>query len=162
MTTNEPQQSPDAPGGLTPEEERRAAVDLFNHVWELMETPARSIEQDDRMAHAAHASRYHWERVGDATNLLAGEWQCSRVYSVLRRAEPALHHAECALRIAKDAGITGFFLATCYEALARARAVAGDRAESDAAREQAAQAAEAITDPEERKIFDRDMATLPA
>ena len=160
MTTNDQQKS-GAPGGLTPEEERRVAVDLFNHVWELLETPARSTAQDERMVHAAHASRYHWERVGDATNLLAGEWQCSRVYSVLRRAEPALHHAECALRVAQEAGITGFFLATCYEALARAHAVAGDRAASDAAREQANRAAEAITDPEEREIFDRDMATLP-
>ena len=73
----------------------------------------------------------------------------------------AAHHAECARRVAQEAGITGFFLATCYQALARAHAVAGDRAASDAAREQANRAAEAITDPEEREIFDRDMATLP-
>jgi DNA-binding transcriptional MerR regulator len=151
----------DTPGGLTPEEERRVAVDLFNHVWELLETPSRTIEQDDRMVHAAHASRYHWERVGDAANLVAGEWQCSRVYAVLGRAEPALHHAGRAHEMAEGADITGFFLATCFEALARAHAVAGDRAASAEARAHAEDAARAITDPEEREIFDRDMATLP-
>jgi DNA-binding transcriptional MerR regulator len=153
-------QAPDTPGGLTPEEERRVAVDLFNHVWELLETPSRTVEQDDRMVHAAHASRYHWERVGDATNLVAGEWQCSRVYSVLGRGEPAVHHAQRALEIAQGADITGFFLATCYEALARAHAVAGD-GRAEGYRRQAQAAAEAITDGEEREIFDRDMATLP-
>jgi DNA-binding transcriptional MerR regulator len=161
LTTASEAMPTDTPGGLTPEEERRVAVDLFNHVWELLETPSRSIEQDDRMVHAAHASRYHWERVGDATNLLAGEWQCSRVYSVLERGEPAVHHARRALAIAEGAGITGFFLATSYEALARAHAVAGDRAASDRFRLQANEAAEAITDPEDREIYERDMATLP-
>jgi DNA-binding transcriptional MerR regulator len=158
--TADTQQAPDTPGGLTPEEERRVAVDLFNHVWELLETPSRSAAQDDRMVHAAHASRYHWERVGDPTNLVAGEWQCSRVYAVLGRAEPAVHHAQRALEIARDAEITGFFLATCYEALARAHAVAGD-GETEGYRVLANEAAETITDVEEREIFDRDMATLP-
>ena len=51
-------------GGLTPEEERQVAVDLFNHTWELLETSDRTPAQDDRMLHAAHASRLHWERTG--------------------------------------------------------------------------------------------------
>jgi hypothetical protein len=37
-------------------EERQRGVDLFNEVWRLME----SRENDDRMLHAAHASRSHW------------------------------------------------------------------------------------------------------
>jgi len=47
------------PGALTPEGERRLAADLFNHTWELLETPERTPAQDDRMIHAAHASRFH-------------------------------------------------------------------------------------------------------
>jgi hypothetical protein len=35
------------------------------------------------MIHSAHASRYHWQAVGDASDKAIGEWQISRVYSVL-------------------------------------------------------------------------------
>jgi hypothetical protein len=43
---------------------RQLGVDLFNHVWTLMETPDRTIAQDDEMLHGAHASRYHWGLLG--------------------------------------------------------------------------------------------------
>jgi DNA-binding transcriptional MerR regulator len=151
----------DAPGGLSPEEERQVAVDLFNHVWELLETPDRTLEQDDRMLHAAHASRFHWERVGTATNLAIGEWQVSRVYSVLGRAEPALHHGARCLAICEAEDVAPFYRAEAYEAIARAHAVAGDRVASASAEAEAWRAAERIEDEEERQMFAQDMATVP-
>ncbi|HEX6844900.1 MAG TPA: MerR family transcriptional regulator [Actinomycetota bacterium] len=150
-----------APGGLTPEEERQVAVDLFNHTWELLETAERTREQEDRMVHAAHASRFHWERVGTPTNLAVGEWQVSRVYAVLGRGEPAVHHATRCREICEEEGVEPFYLAEAYEALARAHAVAGDRASAADAEAQAWRAAERITDDEERQMFEQDMASLP-
>ena len=149
------------PGALTPEGERRLAADLFNHTWELLETPERTPAQDDRMIHAAHASRFHWEQVGDATNLVIGEWQCSRVYAVLGRPEPSTWHARRALALCDEAGIDGFFRAASYEALARACLVAGDRVGAAEAEAAAWSAAEAIDDDEDRQIFEQDMASLP-
>src|SRR5215212_5291328 len=105
-------------------DERQLAVDLFNGVWRLMETEDRTAAQDDRMLHMAHASRYHWEQVGTAAHLARGEWLCSRVYSVLGRAEPARHHAQRVLEICQEQGIGDWDLAYAYEALARAAAVA--------------------------------------
>jgi DNA-binding transcriptional MerR regulator len=148
-------------GELVPEDERRLAADLFNHTWELLETPDRTPAQDDRMIHAAHASRFHWEQVGEPVNLVAGEWQCSRVYSVLGHAEPAVYHARRALAICDEAGITGFFLASANEGLTRALLVAGDRPGAAAAEATAWSAAEDIDDDEDRQIFEQDMATLP-
>jgi hypothetical protein len=72
---------------------RRLGVELYNHVWTLLELPLRTPEQDDELIHAAHASRYHWSQAGTPKNLARGEWQVSRVYAVLGRAEPALWHA---------------------------------------------------------------------
>ena len=72
---------------------RRLAAGLFNRVWTLLDTPDRTPEQDDEMLHAAHASRYHWGELETGARLARGEWQCSRVYAVLGRPEPALHHA---------------------------------------------------------------------
>jgi DNA-binding transcriptional MerR regulator len=148
-------------GGLTTDDQRRLAADLFNYTWELLETPDRTPAQDDRMIHAAHASRFHWDRIGDVTNLVAGEWQCSRVYAVVGRPEPATHHARRALALCADADVTGFFLAASYEALARALLVAGDRVGAAEAEAAAWAAAAAIDDDEDRRIFEQDMASLP-
>ncbi len=83
---------------------RTLAVDLFNHVWTLLERTDRTPMQDDEMLHAAHASRFHWGEVGEPVNLARGEWQCSRVYAVLDRAEPAMWHATAMPRVVRGAG----------------------------------------------------------
>ncbi|PWJ47582.1 DNA-binding transcriptional regulator, MerR family [Quadrisphaera granulorum] len=140
--------------------DRQLAVDLFNGVWRLMETEDRTPAQDDRMIHAAHASRYHWEQAGTAVNLARGEWQCSRVYAVLGRAEPALHHARRVLEICQENGIGDWDLAFAHEALARASAVAND---DDAVRRHLADAqaaAEHIADPEDRALLESDLASI--
>jgi DNA-binding transcriptional MerR regulator len=150
-----------APGGLTPEEERQVAVDLFNHTWELLETADRTREQEDRMLHAAHASRLHWERTGTTTNLAVGEWQCARVYAVLGRAEPALHHARRCIELCEASDVEPFYLGEGYEALARAHAVDGDRAASADAEAEAWRIAERVEDPEERQMLEQDLGSLP-
>jgi DNA-binding transcriptional MerR regulator len=139
MTDQDKQNTDGATG-----DERRTAADLFNGVWRLLEKEDRSVEEDDRMLHMAHASRYHWGQVGAPVNLSRGEWQCSRVYSVLGRAEPALHHARRGLEICQKHGIGDWDLAFAYESLARAHAVAGDTDQARAWTEQALADLEAI------------------
>jgi|tagenome__1003787_1003787.scaffolds.fasta_scaffold20922173_3 DNA-binding transcriptional MerR regulator len=140
-------------------DERTLAAHLFNGVWTLMETEGRSTAQDDRMLHMAHASRYHWEQVGTGANLARGEWLCSRVYAVLRRPEPALHHARRVLEICTTHGIGDWDLAFAHEALARAHAVAGDDAAARAALERAR--AQEVADPDDRALLERDLASIP-
>jgi hypothetical protein len=142
-------------------DERQLAVDLFNAVWALMETEDRTPAQDDRMLHMAHASRFHWDQVGTAANLARGEWQCSRVYAVLRRPEPCLHHARRVLEICEEHGIGDWDLAFAHEALARGHAIAGERAAARASLEDARAAAEAIADPADRALLESDLATIP-
>src|SRR5207344_1676246 len=110
--------------------ERELAKRLFNMVWSLLEQPSRTTEEDEVMVNAAHASLYHWLRVGEPVNEVRGEWQVSRVYSVLHRAEPALHHARRSLALCEQHGIGDFDLAFAYEAMSRAHMVAGDAAEA--------------------------------
>jgi len=87
---------------VTPEEERQLAVDLFNRAWTLMETAERTEEQDDELINTAHASAYHWTQVGTPANRARSEWQLSRAYTVLDRAEPALHHARRCLAYCEE------------------------------------------------------------
>jgi hypothetical protein len=149
------------PKNLPTDDERELAKSLFNGVWALMDREDRTVDDDDTMLHMAHASRYHWGNVGTTVNLARGEWLCSRVYAVLRRAEPAHHHAQRVLDICTREGIGDFDLAFAYEALARAAAIAGD---ADAARrftEQALAAAADISDDEDRELLLSDLETIP-
>ena len=143
-----------------PEARRRLAIDLFNHTWTLLEATDRTPDQDDEMLHAAHASRYHWGEVGDAANRARGEWQCSRVYVVLGRPEPALHHARRCLAVCEANGLGDWDLAAAYEAVARASRLAGDDADLARYRGLAREQLERIVDPEDRRIIEADVATL--
>lgn len=146
---------------LEPEQERRLAAALFNEVWRLLELPGRTEVQDAAMLHGAHASCYHWMAVGEPVHRARGEWQVSRVCSVLGQPEAAFLHAQKVLDICQREGIGDFDLAFAYEALARASAAGGD---TEAARAWAAQAREAvagITDQEDRDLVLADLATIP-
>ena len=140
---------------------RRVAIDLFNEVWTLLETNDRTPEQDERMIHAAHGSRLHWEASGTTENMAVGDWLCSRVYAVLGRAEPALYHARCCHRRAVSERLPDWVLAEAHEALARAHAVAGDVDDARHHAEEARAIADRIEDDEDREVVLRDLATLP-
>jgi hypothetical protein len=152
-----------APGTGSVSDERMLAAQLFNETWRLMEKENRTKEDDDRMIHAAHASRYHWGQVPAATpaHLARGEWQISRVYTVLRRGEPALHHAQRVLDICQANGIGDWDLAFAYESLARACAVAGDAAQARQYTDQALAAVKEIADDEDRDLVLADLETIP-
>lgn len=146
---------------LSAEEERKLAITYFNSVWTLMEKEDRTTEDDDLMLHMAHASRYHWGQVGKAEHFARGEWQVSRVYAVLHRSEPCLHHAQRVLDICLANEIADWDLAFAYEALARGHAVAGDAEAARAMTERALQAVENVADDEDRKIVLADLETIP-
>ena len=142
---------------------RKLGADLFNHVWTLLRLPQRTPEQDDEMIHAAHASRHHWAAVGTAANVARGEWQVSRVYAELGRAEPALYHAgRCLAYCGQNPNeLEDWDLPYAYEALARAYLAGGN---VDQSREHAARArelAERVADDEDRELLASDLATLP-
>jgi DNA-binding transcriptional MerR regulator len=148
------------PIALEAEERRQLAADLFNRTWELLELPGRTPDQDDEMIHAAHASRYHWGEVGTPANRARGEWQCSRVYAVLGRPEPALHHARRCVAICEEHDLGDWDLAAAWEAVARAARVAGDEATQRDAMSRGRGALDAIADPEDRRSIEADLDAL--
>jgi len=147
---------------VTPGERRQLAVDLFNHAWTLLRLPERTPEQDDELIHAAHASRHHWGEVGNAANLARGEWQLSRVYATLGRAEPALHHAHRCLAYceANADEIEDWDLPFAYEALARAHGANGETDEAAGCAARARELAARIADPADRELLESDLATV--
>ncbi len=145
--------------GVTEDDERRLAKDLFNGVWDLLDRGDRTRDDDDRMLHMAHASRHHWGVVGGPAERARGEWQCSRVYAVLVRPEPCLHHAQRVLELCGEYGLGDFDLAYAHEALARGHALAGDA--ETARRHRAAARTVPIAEDDDRELLDADLATIP-
>jgi hypothetical protein len=135
---------------------RQLGVDLFNEVWRLM----RTREDDDRMVHAAHASRFHWGEAPECKpeNLARGEWQVSRVYTVVGLAEPALRHAHRCLDICETNALGDWDLAYAYEAVARAYKTVGKDPEAKAYKKLAGEIP--IADDDDREHLLDDLATL--
>jgi DNA-binding transcriptional MerR regulator len=143
------------------EQHRHWGKTLFNDTWRLMEKEDRTPDEDALMIHQAHASAYHWLQVGTPANHARGHWQCSRVYCVLGRGEPALYHARFVLDICQRNGIGDWDLAFAYEALARAHAVAGDADEARRWLEQARLASADIAEDDDRELLLSDLETIP-
>ena len=144
--------------------QRQLGVDLYNSTWSLLEKADRTAAETDELIHRAHASRWHWARVGPGVNLARGEWLCSRVYATLGRGEPALWHARRSVEI--NEGLAGdaresWDLPAAYEAMARASFAAGDPASGALWKAKATAALADITDPDDREPIAQDIATLP-
>lgn len=141
---------------------RRLAVDLFNRTWALLDQGERTPLEDDELLHTAHASAYHWSRVGAPENFARSEWQVSRVNAVLGRGEGAVHHAQRCLDHCVEHGIGDWDLAFAYEALARAHKVAGNEEEYRRNLRLAREAARKIAEDDDRELVERDLAELAA
>jgi len=126
-----------------------------------METENRTLEQDDEMIHATHASAYHWRQAGEIKNFARSEWQCSRVYVVLGRPEPALHHARRCLEWCEAGEVEDWDVPYAYEALARAHLVAGNEDEAKRLADRARELAADVAGEKDREHLEEDLATLP-
>ena len=147
---------------LDAETHKRLGIDLFNKTWTFLEKDARTQAEDDEMLHCAHASAYHWLQVGTQANRARSEWQCSRVYAVLGRPEPALAHARRCHELVESAPdeMEEFDLPAAYEALARASWVAGDLSEARRYRELGLTETAKIEEEEDRRIMETDFASI--
>jgi tetratricopeptide (TPR) repeat protein len=134
----------------------------FNKAWELLDKPDRSEEENDQMVRLSLASHWHWTQRKDfvATNASAAYWQTSRIYAVLGQAENARTFAEKCLEVSQGEDIPPFYLAYAYEALARAECVAGNRDQMEQYLEEARRVTDELSDPDERKWLQGDLATI--
>ena len=133
---------------------RQWGVDLFNATWDLI----GSREDDDLMLHKAHASAYHWSQAPECTpaNRARAEWLVSRVSALAGLPDAALRHAHACLRWCEEHDLHDWDRAFAYEAIARARKLAGADPADDVARARAVP----IADDEDRELLERDLQEL--
>jgi hypothetical protein len=143
------------------EAHKKFAVNAFNLTWDLMDKEERTPEENDQMVNAAHASRFHWGEIGTPLEFERGEWQISRVYSILNRPEEAQYHAQRCLDICKSNHIGDFDIAFAYESMARAAAIAGQSAEAEKYIQLARESGEGIEKQGDKDYFFGELKTIP-
>ena len=139
----------------------RLAKSLFNRSWDLLEKPGRTYQEDHDMLQAAFASRYHWGVVGTEDKWMIGDGQVARIAASLGHSTLALDYATRALDSTRSHGWHDFRLASAYETMARAHASGGNAEERDRYLELAREALNVIDDPEDRRIIEEQIATVP-
>jgi len=131
-----------------------------NHrVWELLEKPTRTAEEEKELVITANASLYHWTQAGGAVESQRGHWLLSRVYVVLGRVQDALAQAlKCSsITESNPDEMVDFDLAYAREALARSYALAGDFKQADEHLKAAEILGQAIKDAKDQEIFLGDL-----
>ncbi len=140
---------------------RTQGIAAFNSVWELLEDPIGSPPDVDELLSRAYASAYHWSRASGRgpENAARASWILSRCHVVLGHGDLALHHADRCMAVVLEAGLEDFDRGYAHEARARALALLGRL--DDAATELDAARTTTIDDPEDRAIFEGDLAAPP-
>ena len=153
---------------LTDELHKKVGIALFNETWDLMEKENRSAQDDEQLLNIAYSSTYHWSKVGNPINLQRSQWQLSRVYCELDRAEPAMYHARRCLYYTEqmqdsnlsNKGFADFDLAFAYEAVARAATLLKDRQTYENYYTYAKAAGSKIKEKDDREWFDKQLSTI--
>src|SRR5450759_1425388 len=138
---------------------RALAVSLFNQTGDLLDK-ARTEEEDYLLVLMAHASCYHWSKVGTTLEQARGEWQISRVHAVLGQGQTALWHAERSLKLCLENDFGDIDLAFGYEAVARAYAILGKPDEMQSAIDSAVAAAKLIESVEDQTYTLKEIGTI--
>ena len=135
---------------------------FFNDVWAYLDKETLTADEADSMIHCAHASFHHWTRIPSQTpsNLAIGYWQLARAYEKAGLAEACSRYADRCLAVAEQEGDPAL-LTNGNEVVARAAALAGDRAKRDAHVTAAKEALARVESEEDRKIYAEDVNTIP-
>ena len=141
---------------------KQLAVNSFNAVWDLLDLPERTKEEEEKMIHLAHTSLWHWSQVEDHTakNLSIGYWQLSRVYSTARLGERAVYFGNQCLEVSLEHNIEPFYIGYAYEALCRAYALLGQRDDSKKANSTALEYVQQIVDENSKEMLVKDLQTV--
>lgn len=141
---------------------RRIAMRCNNRAWALSIQP-RTAAQDREMLDAAHASSFHWAKVGTELHRMRASMLLAEVHALAG-------HGATALALATD--MRNYFLAEhdtpdwelafAHAIYAHAAHAAGVRSEHQDAYRQAVLAIAAIRDEEDRRIVVKTFEQVPA
>jgi hypothetical protein len=151
----------------TPSEEetakwhRRLGGAANNRGWKLAEMPVRTAAEDEEMLHAAHASRHLWSKVGNEMNFALGDMLLGQVHALLGHGPLAMRYAEAAFAFFSSRESEAWETAFSHLVLSHAAHAAGKPDMHHAHYRSALEAANALTEAEDREIFDASLRVVP-
>lgn len=139
---------------------RQLAISAYNNASDILDRSELSEEDAYRALCEALASRALWEPIGNAMNLLIGDWQVARALTVNGMAEDAVALIESAIARAIENAVDDWLIASLHEGYSRALLNAGDERYGDVYMV-TVQLIAGISDLEDRSIIESQFADLP-
>ena len=154
------------PTDHSPEEIARShrwhAIECNNLAWKLSDLPARTSFQADEMLNAAHASAFHWAKVGNELNRARARMLLGHVYAVLGLGRAALLYAQQSYDYLAAHEPPDWEIAFAHAILAHAAFAARDNSLHQQHYAKAQGLGQAIADPEDKEIFFKTFNLIPA
>jgi len=142
--------------------DRWFAIESNNIAWTLAEDPARTPAQRQEMLHAAHASAFHWSRIGSELNKARADMLLGLVHALLGNGPLAMTHARRSFEYISSHESPDWEFALAHAVLANAAHAAGETALYVKQYALARRSGDAIADSGDKEIFERIFVQLPA
>jgi hypothetical protein len=140
--------------------QRKFAAAANNRAWELS-VRSRSAAEDQEMLSAAHASAWHWSKVGTELNRMRATMLLAEVCALLGLGKSALAYAEEMQEYFLRVGAPDWETAFVHVIHAHAASAAGEVGKHRASYELAVAALGAISNEEERSIVASTFSHVP-
>jgi hypothetical protein len=137
------------------------AVECNNRAWDLAAAAGRSPEEDREMLDTAHASAFHWAKVGRPVNGMRAELLLANVHALLGHGAEALSYARRCLAFCEGNECEEWDVAFSHVQMALAAAVAGERELHAKHYATARQLGSALQEEADRKVFAGEFSRIP-
>ena len=149
----------------TPSEEatawhRRFAAAANNRAWDLS-VQTRNAAEDQEMLSVAHASAWHWKKVGTELNRMRATMLLAEVHALLGLGQSALSYAEEMRTYLLGIQSPDWEVAFVHAVHAHAASAAGETEKHRASYELAAAALKAVSNDKERRIVADTFGHVP-
>lgn len=138
------------------------AVECNNRSWRLAEQTTRSPAEDEQMLNSAHAAALHWAKVGTELHRARAAILLGQVHALVGDGKRALQYAREAFAYVTEHESPGWQVAFAHAVLANAAAANDERSLHKTHYARAKALGSALTDDEERAIFEATFRTIPA
>lgn len=139
---------------------RRFAAAGNNRAWDLSEQTRNSAE-DQEMLNAAHASAWHWTKVGSELNRMRATMLLAELHALLGFGQSALAYAEEMRAYFLGVQSPAWEMAFVHVVHAHAASAAGETEKHRASYGLAVAAIEAVSNEEERRVVASTFSHVP-
>lgn len=132
-----------------------------NRAWQLVEQSDRSPSDVHEMLHAAHASAWHWARIGTALNEARSHMLLGMAHALAGDGSLGLRYAMLAFNYFNEHEAPDWEQAFAHATLAAAAKAAGNTALHAEHYVEADRLGQAIADEQDRDVFMRTFSQVP-